>query len=274
MDVFMRQHPELVEPIVKPDGTQYRGAFRFPPSKKACSELSTDKWMLCHPTGDHKISHPTCQLGMSIKEITDLYNLHMTCYNMRLLENQSTCFDTRDEGHIKAAEREHKESMDCLELLYMIGMNQETSQSFYQNDTKVSTTKSEPTTQVEQVKMIEKPNQNQKIVEPITFIEKPVAPEQKIQTQTYPPFVPYPIHINRSVSPVPSCSPSVSEISEDSYIEVVDPMEEPEKQEEQEIIQNPKKSKKKKKTFWSIIGFYFLVGLTIVLLVIFFLYIL
>lgn len=259
----MRQHPELVEPIVKPDGKQYRGAFRFPPSKKACSELSTDKWMLCHPTGDSKVSHPTCQLGMSIKEITELYNLHMTCYNMRLLENQSTCFDTRDEGHIKAAEREHKESMDCLELLYMIGMNQETSQSFYHNDTKVTTDKLEPTRPVEQVKLIEKPTP----VEPIRFIEKPI-PDQK--NQIHPPFVPFPLQINRSVSPVPSCSPSVSEISEDSYIEVVDPMEEP----EEEIIQNQKKSKKKKKSFWSIIGFYFLVGLTIVLLVIFFLYIL
>ena len=117
--LFLREHPELTEKIVAPDGVQYKGAFKHPPSKKACSDLRTDKWMLCHPTGDSDVSHPLCSLGMSVKELSDLYNLHMTCHNMRVLENCSSCFDTIDKGHVLAQEHENEQALQCLELLYM-----------------------------------------------------------------------------------------------------------------------------------------------------------
>jgi hypothetical protein len=108
---------ELVEKLTIYKGDKYSGAFHLPVDKNACTELRNDKREYCHPNGDPKLSHPTCVEGMSEKELTDLYNAHMTCRNYRALENSSKCFSKMDKGHKNAQRYELTEANHCMELL-------------------------------------------------------------------------------------------------------------------------------------------------------------
>ena len=96
--------------------SKYAGAFATPALSDACSQLRTDKWSVCHPTGE-KSSAPLCTPDMDAATLQDLYDSHMQCYTYRKLENESHCFSSKDSGHQKAQKVEWKRANVCLDLL-------------------------------------------------------------------------------------------------------------------------------------------------------------
>jgi len=282
----MKDHPELVEKIIKPDGTQYKGAFKHPPSKKACSELRTNKWMLCHPTGERTVSHPTCRIDMSVTELSDLYNLHMTCHNMRVLENCSSCFDKDDDGHIQAQAQENEHATHCLELLYMTATKQNVTGSFYDAGMDKKNKPIQPSniekgnipiqpSDIEKSNIPIQPSNIEKGNIPIqpSNIEKgniPIQPPSTYRIQDVP-RTQVPTHVENTL-PISNQEIEIvsneldSETDSDKEIDVESDVDS-----DSESIIIPRK--KKKTSFWSNVGFYFLVLLTLFLLVIFFLYV-
>lgn len=108
---------ELVQKLTVYQGDEYIHAFKEPILEDSCHRLRTDKWNICHPTGDPKVSHPSCALDMDEEELVDLYNAHMTCRNYRAMENSSKCFSSVDKGHKIAQRIQLTEANRCLDLL-------------------------------------------------------------------------------------------------------------------------------------------------------------
>ena len=115
---YLDEHTELVRPLNHPDTKNYAGALMKPVQMGTCSKLKNDKWKSCHPDGNPRKSAPTCKLFMNVDTLTDLYNAHMSCHNLRLTENSSVCFSKKDKGHEKAQEKSKDEAQNCLDILY------------------------------------------------------------------------------------------------------------------------------------------------------------
>ena len=96
--------------------SKYAGAFATPVVLDACTQLRTDKWNVCHPTGE-KSSAPVCTSDMDASMLQELYDSHMQCYTYRKLENESHCFSSKDSGHQKAQKVEWKRANTCLDFL-------------------------------------------------------------------------------------------------------------------------------------------------------------
>lgn len=108
---------ELVQKLTVYQGDEYINAFKEPIQDESCHKLRTDKWNACHPTGNPKVSHPSCNINMDEEELVDLYNAHMTCRNYRAMENSSKCFSTVDKGHKIAQKIQLTEANRCLDIL-------------------------------------------------------------------------------------------------------------------------------------------------------------
>ena len=115
---FVLHHPKLVKRMTTYQKNElYSGAFKTPVDPQACHMLRHDKWQTCHPTGNNQESIPSCSIDMKEEELIDRYNHHMTCRNYRALENNSSCFETKDEGHREAQIITMKKAEECAVIL-------------------------------------------------------------------------------------------------------------------------------------------------------------
>jgi hypothetical protein len=107
----MDLHPEYGLTLLKDNYNAFQpDSF----NKDECTKLRADKWKTCHPNNSDL--HP-CTADMTIEELHSLFKKHQSCYHFRAAENQSLCFDTPDQGHIKAERIELNHTEQCRILL-------------------------------------------------------------------------------------------------------------------------------------------------------------
>ena len=98
-------------------------------STDLCSQLKKEKWKTCHPSGDKNESIPVCSINMDEDILIDLYQRHNQCNNLRLMENISPCFSSKDKGHIKAQILQKEMADTCLTLWHEKQSNKKTKVS-------------------------------------------------------------------------------------------------------------------------------------------------
>jgi len=81
-----------------------------------CSQLKKEKWETCHPSGDKTESLPVCSIDMDEEMLLELYQAHSKCNDLRVIENVSPCFSSKDKGHIKAQLQQKQMADTCFDL--------------------------------------------------------------------------------------------------------------------------------------------------------------